>query len=66
MVRLHAQYIVDTKGRRRAVQLPFNEFRRLVDLIEDLKDVAYLKAHRCDPLIPMAKVHASVKRTTSV
>ena len=66
MVKLHAQYIVDTKGRRRAVQLPFNEFRRLVDLIEDLEDLAYLKAHRRDKLIPMAKVHASLKRPNGV
>ena len=66
MVKLHAQYIVDTKGRRRAVQLPFNEFRRLVDLIEDLEDIAHLKAHRREKLIPMAKVHASLKRSNGV
>jgi len=29
MIRLYTQYIVDAKGRRHAVQLPFNEFRRL-------------------------------------
>ena len=62
MVKLHTQYIVDAKGRRRAVQLPFNEFRRLIDLIEELEDIAYLKAHRHDTLIPMAKVHATLKR----
>ena len=61
MVKLHTQYIVDAKGRRRAVQLPFNEFRRLIDLIEELEDIAYLKAHRHGKLIPMAKVHASLK-----
>ena len=66
MVTLHAQYIVDTKGRRRAVQLPLNEFRRLVDLIEDLEDLAYLKAHRREKLIPMAKVHASLKPPNGV
>ena len=62
MVKLHTQYLVDRKGRRRAVQLPFSEFRRLVDFIEDLEDIAYLKAHRHDKLIPMANVHASLKR----
>lgn len=66
MVKLHTQYIVDTKGRRRAVQLPFHEFRHLIDLIEDLEDLAYLKAHRHDKLIPMAKVHASLKRPAAV
>lgn len=62
MVKLHAQYVVDTKGRRRAIQLPFNEFQRLVGLLEDVEDIAYLKAHRHDRLVPMAKVHASLKR----
>lgn len=62
MVKLHAQYIVDPRGRPQAVQLPFREFRRLVDLIEDLDDIAYLKTHRPKKLIPMEKVHASLKR----
>jgi len=61
MTKLHTQFIVDQKGRRRAVQLPLGEFRRLIDLLEDLEDLAYLKAHRRDRLIPMAKVHASLK-----
>lgn len=66
MVKLHTQYLVDRRGRRHAVQLPLSEFRRLIDLIEDLEDVAYLKTHRHDSLIPMAKVHASLKRTRRV
>ena len=61
MVRLHAQYVVDKRGRRRAVQLPLNEFRRLIELCEDLEDIAHLKSHRHEPLMPMAKVHAAVK-----
>lgn len=58
MTTLHTQFVVDHKGRRRAVQLPLSEFRRLIDLLEELEDLAYLKAHRRDRLIPMAKVHA--------
>jgi hypothetical protein len=60
-VKLHTHFVTDAAGRRRAVQLPLHEFRRLIDLIEDLEDLAYLKAHRHDKLIPMAKVHAAVK-----
>ncbi len=66
MVKLHTQYIVDAKGRRQAVQLPFREFRQLVELIEDLEDLAYLKAHRHDKLIPMVKVHDSLKHAGRV
>ena len=61
VVKLHAQYVTDARGRRRAIQLPLGEFRRLVDLLEDLEDIAYLKAHRREKLIPMAKVHASLE-----
>ena len=60
MVRLHAQYVVDKRGRRRAVQLPLNEFRRLIELCEDLEDIAYLKAHRHEKLVPIQKVHAAL------
>ena len=66
MVRLHTSYLVDRKGRRHAVQLPFKEFRRLIELVEDIEDIAYLKAHRRDKLTPMAKVHASLKRAGRV
>lgn len=66
MVKLHTQYLVDSKGRRRAVQVPFKEFRQLIDLLEDVEDITYLKAHRHDKLIPMAKVHASLKRPSRV
>ena len=61
MVKLHAQYVVDTKGRRRAIQLPLSEFRHLIDVLEDLEDIAYLKQHRHEKLIPMTKVHAALK-----
>lgn len=59
MVTLHAQYVVDSRGRRRAVQVPLKEFQQLIELLEDLEDIAYLKAHRHDKLISMAKVHAA-------
>ena len=58
MVKLHAQYVIDSNGRRRAVQVPLKEFQQLIESLEDLEDIAYLKAHRRDKLIPMTKVHA--------
>ena len=63
MVKLHAQYVIDSRGRRRAVQVPLKEFQQLVDLLEDVEDIAYLKAHQHEKLIPMANVHAGLKRT---
>ena len=68
MVAFHAQYVVDVKGRRRAVQVPIKikEFEHLIELLEDIEDIRYLKAHRHDKLIPMEKVHASLKHTRRV
>ena len=66
MVKLHTQYLIDVKGRRHAVQLPLSEFRRLLDLLEDLEDIAYLKTHRHEKLIPMGKVHAALKPAARV
>ena len=58
---LHARFVVDAAGHRRAIQLPLHEFKRLVELLEDIEDIAYVKAHRRDRLIPMAKVHTALK-----
>jgi len=66
MVKLHTHFVVDARGRRRAVQLPLKDFRRLIEHLGDLDDIAYLNAHRHDKLIPMAKVHASLKRAPRV
>ena len=66
MVKLHTQYLIDAKGRRHAVQLPLHEFRQLINVLEDLEDIAYLKAHRHEKLIPMTKVHAPLKRAARV
>ena len=57
MVQIHPQFIVDRKGRKLAVQLPVKEFDRLIDLLEDVEDIAYLKSHRVEKLIPMEIVH---------
>ncbi len=66
MIKLDFQYVVDVRGRRRAVQLSVREFQRLVDLLEERDDVAYVKAHRHDRLVPMAAVHSRSKRIVSL
>ena len=66
MIKLDFQYVVDIRGRRRAVQLSIPEFQRLVDLLEARHDAAYVKAHRRDRLIPMSAVHGRSKRMVSL
>ena len=38
MPKVTPQYIVDSRGRKRAVFLPVKEFNRLIERLEDLED----------------------------
>ncbi len=40
MIALHPQYVVDEKGARVAVQLPADEFERLLEELEMTEDLA--------------------------
>jgi PHD/YefM family antitoxin component YafN of YafNO toxin-antitoxin module len=45
MVPLHPEFVVDKKAARKAVILPFAEWQRLMEEIEELEDIrAYDKA----------------------
>ncbi|MGO8704204.1 MAG: hypothetical protein ACLQVA_10315 [Candidatus Brocadiia bacterium] len=45
MVALHPEFVVDKKAAKKAVILPFAEWRRLMEEIEELEDIrAYDKA----------------------
>jgi len=45
MVALHPEFVVDKKAGKRAVILPFAEWQRLMEEIEELEDIrAYDKA----------------------
>jgi len=40
--RTRAKYIVDSRGRRNAVVLPIEEFKAMLQEIEDLRDAQYV------------------------
>ena len=40
--RVEANYIVDSKGRRRAVIVPVKEYERMLRELEDLRDAQYV------------------------
>lgn len=42
MPRMSTQYIVDSRGRKRAVVLPIKEFDRLMERLEELEDALAL------------------------
>lgn len=39
MVRLHPQYVVDDNDKKKAVLLPVDEWERVIDELEELKDI---------------------------
>lgn len=61
-VTLHEQFVLDKRGRPRAVQLPLKEYRRLLDFLEDAADLQVAKERLKEPRIPFAQVTADLKR----
>ena len=47
------RYIVDAKGKKRAVIIPMKEYR---ELLEDLHDLAVVAERRDEPVISSAKL----------
>jgi len=39
LIQLHEQYLVDEYGNRKAVVLPISEWKRLLELLEELEDI---------------------------
>ena len=52
---LHPQYVTDPEGRQTAVLLPVEEYK---ELLEDLDDLAVLAERMNEPTIPHATVAA--------
>lgn len=57
-----SQYLVDSHGRPKAVLLSLKEYKKLLELAEDARDAAYIRAHRNEKLIPMEKVHQNLEK----
>ena len=60
-VRLHEQFVLDKRGRPRAVQLPLREYKRLLAFLEDATDLRVAKERMQEPRIPLAQVTAELK-----
>lgn len=54
-----ATYVVDRKGRKKAVIIDFNEYERL---IEDLADLAALAARKREKPVPWEQVKKRLRR----
>jgi len=66
MVALHPEFVVDKKSAKKAVLLPFAEWQRLMEEIEELEDIrAYDKASsEPDEPMPFAKAVRRIRGKT--
>ena len=55
---LHPQYVTDAKGRQKAVLLPIQEYR---SLLEDLADLAVAAERIRETTVPHSKVVAELR-----
>ena len=60
---VHPNFVVDHKARKKSVIIPFAEWRRLMEAVEELEDIrAYDKAKvRPDELVPFEDAVRQIK-----
>jgi len=59
MVRVREQYIVDEDGRKKAVVLPIEGYRRL---LEDLHDLAVVAERRDEPTVTLEELKRRLRQ----
>ncbi len=53
MIRLHKEYLIDEKGKKKAVLLPYDEWQKILEDLEELEEIrAYDKA-KSEPSDPI-------------
>ncbi len=60
-LKLHEKFVVDDAGKRREVIMPISAYQRLLDLLEDIEDVYYIKKHKDDAEISLDEFVSHLK-----
>lgn len=63
MIKIHEDFVTDSKGKRKAVILPYREYE---DLLEDLADLAVIAERRTDKTITHKDFLAGLKKNGRV
>ena len=61
MAKVNKNYLVDSKGRKKAVLVDLKEYEHLLKLAEDMRDLNFIARHQQDELVAMAQVHKKLK-----
>lgn len=62
MVPKKETYLVDHKGQRKAVVLDLEDYRRLLERLQDLEDIKYVKEHLTEETVPYGVVRKRMLR----
>lgn len=60
--RMHAQFLVDADGSTTAVVLPLDDFRALVERLEELEDLQLIEQRKSESCIDIASVEELLAR----
>lgn len=59
---MHTQFLVDIDGRKTAVVLPIDDFRALVERLEELEDLRLIEERRSEPRLDIASLEDLLAR----
>lgn len=59
---IKGKYLVDSQGHPKAVVINLREYKRLMRIIEDLRDVKFIHRRQNEKLIPMEEVHRRLRK----
>lgn len=55
------KYIVDSQGKKTAVVLDIKEYKKILERLEDLDDIRYVKEHLAEESVPYEAVRRRLR-----
>jgi hypothetical protein len=59
---MNAQFLIDSEGHKTAVVLPIDDFRALVERLEELEDLQLIEERKSEPRIAIASLEDLLAR----
>lgn len=58
---LHEQFIINDQGKRKGVILNMTQYRKILELLQDIEDLQYIKKHKRDKQISLDEFVSALK-----
>lgn len=59
---IHEKFIIDDTGKRKEVILPMSAYQKLIELLEDLEDIRFIRKHKDDEGATLEEFMAHLKK----